>query len=515
MHLKETLINRKYIITLSLFILIYTLTFSYFTFLKHHNLSSYGWDLGVFNQLFYSSTYGEKLLYYTPDLYMNPQGNYFAIHFSPILFTLFPPYMFRPDAGTLLIAKCLVLALAALPLFYLTREITGGERIALAVSLSYLLHPGVQGANWFDFQPQVFIPLLVFSTYLMLIKAKWRLYLPLLLLTLSIQEHVFSIVMSITLGHLLVAQRRERPQSMKEWAEMRAIMATLIVCVIFFSVSRGYIKSFPIEQEFSDVYRASGVFSVIGFEGDTLQIPLYVVSHLFESLRALAHDLHLKLLYMALMFAPLLLLPLKDRFIVANLALFLPFLASNYNAYYMVGSHYSLYLLPSIFISLAYSIGKRDVDTKRLARRILLASALTILVVSPISPISVRLNSCGYFLWYPKPNNNPVDVARVHDVLELVPRDAPILTQNHLFPHASCNVEAYLIPVKSYNSEQTEIIELYVDSLIGRSDVVLLDLTSVDSWTRYTLERLKASPDFAVNAISHETIMYSRITLEK
>ncbi len=515
MHLKETLINRKYIITLSLFIIIYTLTFSYFTYLKHHNLSSYGWDLGVFNQLFYSSTYGEKLLYYTPDLYMNPQGNYFAIHFSPILFTLFPPYMFRPDAATLLIAKCFVLALAALPLFYLTREITGSERIALAVSLSYLLHPGVQGANWFDFQPQIFIPLLVFSTYLMLIKARWRLYLPLLLLTLSIQEHVFSIVMSITLGHLLVAQRRERPQSMKEWTEMKAIMATLIVCVVFFSASRDYIESFPIEQEFSDVYRASGVFSVIGFEGDTLQIPLYVVSHLFESLRALAHDLHLKLLYMALMFAPLLLLPLKDRFIFANLALFLPFLASNYNAYYMVGSHYSLYLLPSIFISLAYSIGKRDVDTNRLAKRMLVASAYTILVVSPISPISARLNSCGYFLWYPKPNNNPVDVARVHDVLELVPRDAPILTQNHLFPHASCSVDAYLIPVKSYNSEQTEIIELYVDSLIGRSDVVLLDLTSVDNWTRYTLERLKASPDFAVNAISHETIMYSRIAPEE
>ena len=69
--------------------------------------------------------------------------------------------------------------------------------------------------------------------------------------------------------------------------------------------------------------------------------------------------------------------------------------------------------------------------------------------------------------------------------------------------------------MKSYNSEQTEIIELYVDSLIGRSDVVLLDLTSIDSWTRYTLERLKASPDFAVNAISHETIMYSRIAPEE
>ena len=128
---------------------------------------------------------------------------------------------------------------------------------------------------------------------------------------------------------------------------------------------------------------------------------------------------------------------------------------------------------------------------------------------------AVRAHSCCYLLWYPKPNNNPVDVARVHDVLELVPRDVSILAQNHIFPHVSCSVDAYLIPVKSYNSEQTEIIERYVDILIGRSDIVLLDLTSIDSWTRYTLERLTASPDFAVNAISHETIMYSRITHEE
>ena len=273
MHLKEILFNRKYIIILSLSILTYTLLFSYFTFLKHYNFSSYGWDLGVFNQLFYSSMYGEKPLYYTPDLYMNLQGNYFAIHFSPILFTIFPPYIFRPDAVTLLIVKCFVLASAALPLFYLTRKITGSEKTALATSVSYLLHPGVQGANWFDFQPQVFIPLLAFSTYLMLIKAKWRLYLPLLLLTLGIQEHVLSIMLSITLGYLLVHKQRQRSRSMRKNTEMKVFTATLVICVIFFGASKGYIESFPIEQKFTDVYRASGVFSVIGFEGDTLQIP--------------------------------------------------------------------------------------------------------------------------------------------------------------------------------------------------------------------------------------------------
>jgi len=41
----------------------------------------------------------------------------------------------------------------------------------------------------------------------------------------------------------------------------------------------------------------------------------------------------------------------------------------------MVGSHYALYLLPSIFISLAYSLGRRDNDANRLARRMIIASA--------------------------------------------------------------------------------------------------------------------------------------------
>jgi len=230
----------------------------------------------------------------------------------------------------------------------------------------------------------------------------------------------------------------------------------------------------------------------------------------FDSLRALAHDFYLKFLYMVLMFAPLLLLPLTDRFIVANIALFMPFLASNYNAYYMVGSHYSLYLLPSVFISLAYSLRRRGIENERLTRRMLAASAFIILVVSPISPISSRLNSYGYFLWYPNPNDKPVNIAMVHDLIDLVPRDARILTQNHIFPHVSCSVDAYLIPVKCYNTGQVEIIERYVDSLMDRSEIVLLDLASMDDWTRYTLEKLATSPDFAVNAVSHGIVMYGR-----
>ena len=509
--MKQTLLNRKYIVIIIISTLIYMTIFTYFTFLKHYNFSSYGWDLGVFNQFFYSSTYGEKPFYYTPDLYMNLKGNYFAIHFSPILFTIFPAYALYPEVVTLLIVKCFVLASAALPLFYLTREITGSEKTSLAVGLSYLLHPGVQGANWFDFQPQIFIPLLAFSAYLMLVRNRLKMYLPLLLLTLCVQEHVFSIMMSMTFGFLLV-KRNEGRQWLNDGTSIKAVIATLVICALFFSVSRGYIESFPIAEKFSDVYRASDVFSVIGFEGDTLRIPLYVVSHLYASLRALAHDLYLKILYVLLMFGPLLLLPLKDTFILANLALFLPFLASNYNAYYMVGSHYSLYLLPSIFISLAYSLGKRRLDGDRLATRMMMASAIAILVVSPLSPVSGRLNSLGYFLWYPQPTNKPLEVSTAHDVIGLAPRGAPILTQNHVFPHVSCSVESYLIPTKSFNPDQAQIIERYIDSLIERSDVVLLDISTPDGWTRYTLDRVRANPDFAMSAMSHDLVLYSRTT---
>ena len=73
-----------------LLIAVYTIVFSYFTILKYCAFRSYAWDLGINNQALWTTLNQGKLLYYTPELYFNPSGAFFGLHFSPILFLILP-----------------------------------------------------------------------------------------------------------------------------------------------------------------------------------------------------------------------------------------------------------------------------------------------------------------------------------------------------------------------------------------------------------------------------------------
>ena len=117
MDLRKFVLEKKYEITLSLSVISYTIIFTHFTYQKHFTFNSYAWDLGIFDQLFYSTVFSGQPFYYTPELYLNPTGNYLAIHFSPILLLLLPLYALIPSNRTLLFSKCLILSLAANPLF--------------------------------------------------------------------------------------------------------------------------------------------------------------------------------------------------------------------------------------------------------------------------------------------------------------------------------------------------------------------------------------------------------------
>jgi len=101
MNVKDILKKRMHEVIIVLCILIYTVVFSYNTCLKHYTFHSYSWDLGVFNQAIYTTIYEGKFFYYTPDLFMNPEGSYFAIHFSPILLLILPLYALLPSVQTL------------------------------------------------------------------------------------------------------------------------------------------------------------------------------------------------------------------------------------------------------------------------------------------------------------------------------------------------------------------------------------------------------------------------------
>jgi len=449
------------------------------------------------------------LFYYTPELYMNEAGNYLAIHFSPIIGLLFPLYHLFPSVYLLLVVKSFLLALASYPLFKIVKELTGKGEAGLLIGLAYLLHPGVQGANWFDFQPQVFTPLLVFTTYYMLIKRNWKLYFVFLTLSLTIEEHIFSILILLLLSHFLYNNLKTLKSPEINTYENRIVILSIILCGAFYFLASSFKGTYQIAPEFIELYRSHHVFSVLNFKGNTLLLPLYVLTHLRTSYLSFVYDFHLKFMHYIFIFSPLLFLPIMNRFYLLNSVLLLPFYLSNYRAYYMVGSHYPLYVLPSIFISMTYTLTRFD-HAERLSKFVLVASSIMIVALSPVSPLSHRLNHEAGMLWYPEPHRPYRRVHDLHEAINIIPDEASVLVQNHVFPHVSGRTDAYVIPVTDFSPDQSGIVEGYLGSLIERSDFVLLDLKEMDRWSLETYERVNEEGSFGVSALYDDVILFQR-----
>ena len=115
MSFRQRLYPHRHTLVLVAAIAVYATVFSYATIQKHRDFHSYAWDLGVFNQVMYSSVYGGRLFHYTCDSYLNVEENYLAFHFSPILVLLFPLYYLFPYPSLLLKLNITALADAAYP----------------------------------------------------------------------------------------------------------------------------------------------------------------------------------------------------------------------------------------------------------------------------------------------------------------------------------------------------------------------------------------------------------------
>jgi hypothetical protein len=115
-----------------------------------------------------------------------------------------------------------------------------------------------------------------------------------------------------------------------------------------------------------------------------------------------------------------------------------------------------------------------------------------------------------HLLWYPRNNLTPAEVADIHALIDAVPGDAPILTQNHLFPHVSGRINAYAIPVIIFADEQLPAMETCLSGLIDRSDYILLDASDGNPLTPPTIHLVEANPGFAKTASAGDVTLYRR-----
>ncbi|MCP8320433.1 MAG: DUF2079 domain-containing protein [archaeon] len=414
----------------------YILIFSSITILKHHAFLSSGFDLGIFNQAFWTTLFDGKLFYETGDLSFNPSGSFFGTHFSPILLLLLPFYTIYPSVETLLVIQSAVLALGAVPLYWMARDKLG-KHIAPLISLLYLCYPPLHHLNFNDFHLQAFLPTLFLFTIYYLERKCWLKYFA--FLTLSMATIEFTPIIVIFVGLYGFKQYKMAKQ------ELKYIIITIIVGVswLFLALmAKEYFNPYtsPIPSTFNHV----------------LSNPINAIHTLFK-------DLGSKVLYMMLFFAPVAFLPfLSPKPLMMTIPWMCVSFISTYGLYYSIYYQHTGFVIPFIFMALVMALRRLTSSlspnqSKKVLKSIMIAPFLcTILfglslLISPGTPWNYQL---------PVPNERTV---LLHEVLALVPPNASILTQNDIFPHVSDRAEAYMY-IPQHNNVSVDYIFIDLNS---------------------------------------------------
>lgn len=430
------------------FILSYTLIFSWHAILQHLSFHTLAWDLGIYDQAMWTTAHQGRLFYYTCELYYVPSGSFFGIHFSPILFLLVPIYALIAGPETLLVVQSFALALGALPLYLLSR--TKINRSAGVVfSLCYLLYAPLHGVNGYDFHAQALFPVLLLFSLYYLEKKSWAKYFTFIFLSLMVMEQVSYLVLFLGIYVLWTYRGKIFSVIRSHKLDNKTVLvpfATIALGLIWFFVAQGIIRS--INPSPPPELKAGQNFSILGVD-EPMNVPLYILQNPWKVVNALSYDFFQKFLYVIFIFAPLAFLPfLSPAVLIGSLPWLGLALVSNYPPYYELGFQYSALIIPFVFASAVFGMSNllngnlvNGRTVRRAASLVFVCSILFSLALSPISPL-MQGN-------YPSPAYaipNVTDHTRVlGQIIDLIPRNASIITQDNIFPHVSDRSDAYVV----------------------------------------------------------------------
>lgn len=451
--LKENLVKifRRFFPENKLFIMVigYTVVLSVISILKHWFFLSTAWDLGIFNQSFWSTVHG-RFFYYTVEPWFG--DNFFAMHFSPILIFLVPFYAIYPQPETLLVLQSLIIAMGAVPLYYLAKEVIN-RSFALKLSLIYIINPTIVGATLFDFHVEIFLPITLISLMYFLHKRNFKFYTLFLFLALSTLEFTAFLTLSIIIYELVINLRKKD--------EVRRLVPfavlTLITSVIWLFIA--FLVSYSLRTPET--------------KGQSILAPLLM--ELFQNpgnlLFRLTENIFPKLWYILIMLWPFLFTPLLSPRLTLTAPWFFVAFALNYGPYYAIGYQYALVVIPFFAVASIYG-------TKRLLSYISAINWEKTSKLLIVSALSFAIWSIATFQ-FPLTYFNGEYAQKANHVISYLPGNASVLTINSFHPHISSRYEAWVLPL-SYN-------EPYGGYCTGISDV----------WKEYAPKFLRTKePDF-------------------
>jgi uncharacterized membrane protein/alpha-beta hydrolase superfamily lysophospholipase len=184
--------RHKYEITLGVFILIYIVYFSVASILRYSNFYTGRFDLGNMDQAVWNTIHGR--IFQVTDPNGTATISRLAFHADFILILISPLYLIWSNPQMLLLLQAVVLGLGAFFVYLIANHLLRNKNLALTFSTVYLLNPGLQFSNLYDFHAIVLGTTLLLATFYFYLRKKYFLFLVFAFLAGITKEEVWAII---------------------------------------------------------------------------------------------------------------------------------------------------------------------------------------------------------------------------------------------------------------------------------------------------------------------------------
>ena len=393
----------------ALLIGLYFVVYAALSVLRHTTYHSFGYDLGLYDQVFWNTVHG-RWWESTISLGLPQPHSYFGDHFSPIFFAILPIYALFPHPQTLLVLQTAVIALGALPVSLLARAtFPGTAQPALWVG-AYLLFLPVAHMNLLDFHetPLAILPLGLALYFLERDRIGW--FLVALAAALLVKEELALIGAGFGI-YILLAKRNWTLGLLVTLGSLATFATVLYVLIPAFNGGRGF-AYFPSRY------------------GELGTSPLAILRTVVTRPRVLVHTLAQpkKAAFVAGLFGPVLALPILSGWGLVLLAPALGYLLlSSYTPQFSFTTQYSAPLIPLVLGTAILGLARLPPRGRALASAGVLLSSLAFAYAYGDLPFSRRFD-VNQFL-------PEARYAAFTPALRVVPPGASLAAENNLTPH--------------------------------------------------------------------------------
>ncbi len=430
-------------------IVVFVLFFTILVLKKYYYFGYNIADLAIFNQTFFNTLHGR---WFEETITLN---NYFADHFSPILFFLIPFYAIKPSAVTLLVMQVVITALCAWPIFAIAKKQSGHNLFAYIIALLWLANPFVHRQTMYEFHLYGFMIFLFFWAFYFYQENKIKYFILFFILTLFTREDTIFLFFGLSL--LALVEKRSK----------KTIINIILWSLVYFFIAIFVIRlSSPSSSyKFLEYYSWLGGDSFVSIIATWLKHPLDVLAHIFTIKN---------IFIVGYFFLPFLFIPFfAKKYLLLSFFPFLQFfmMSKGLGAAHIY-THYSMILLPGVYI--AYIAGLWAILSKKIGKNFLWMYNHKLFFVSLfifsflffplfVSPL-VKIISKDYIV------NQHTNRKKIIDA---IPADASVCTDPSLMPALSLRRELYNIDYVYYG--KSAFAER--DFILPRVDYILFDMS--------------------------------------